>query len=69
MFKGAYSTKSGYLAGYPAQPINKFSSGLVYLVSAVSSPVFGGLIDKTGRNINWVLWAVAGMMGIFIIVT
>ena len=34
-------------------------SGLVYLVSAVASPVFGFLIDRTGRNICWVLLAVA----------
>jgi len=36
-----------------------FITGLVYLVSAVASPVFGFLIDRTGRNICWVLLAVA----------
>jgi len=35
-----------------------FITGLVYLVSAVASPVFGLLIDRTGRNISWVVGAV-----------
>lgn len=28
---------------------------LVYIISAVASPVFGFLIDKTGRNVFWVI--------------
>ena len=35
-------------------------AGLVYLVGAVSSPLFGFIIDKTGRNITWVVAALAG---------
>jgi len=34
--------------------------GLVYLVGAIASPLFGFLIDRTGRNVNWVLAAVTG---------
>ncbi|XP_004704172.1 major facilitator superfamily domain-containing protein 1 isoform X2 [Echinops telfairi] len=44
----------------------KFSSqaasainSVVYIISASLSPVFGLLVDKTGRNIIWVLCAVA----------
>jgi hypothetical protein len=38
-------------------------SGLVYLVSAPASPLLGLMMDKTGRNISWVLMAVAGSIG------
>ena len=34
-------------------------SGLVYLVSAIASPFFGFLIDKTGKNVSWVLVSLA----------
>merc|ERR1712096_93520 len=34
-------------------------TGLVYLVSAIASPFFGFLIDKTGKNVSWVMIAVA----------
>lgn len=30
-------------------------NSLVYIVSAVASPLFGYVIDKTGRNISWVM--------------
>ncbi|XP_063428788.1 major facilitator superfamily domain-containing protein 1-like [Mytilus trossulus] len=30
-------------------------NSLVYIISAVASPVFGFLIDKTGRNVFWVI--------------
>lgn len=30
-------------------------NSLVYLISAVASPLFGYVIDKTGRNISWVM--------------
>jgi len=36
-----------------------FITGLVYLTSAIASPFFGFLIDKTGKNVSWVLIAVA----------
>uniref|UniRef100_A0A8C4MP37 Lysosomal dipeptide transporter MFSD1 n=1 Tax=Equus asinus TaxID=9793 RepID=A0A8C4MP37_EQUAS len=35
---------------------------VVYVISAPMSPVFGLLVDKTGRNIVWVLCAVAATL-------
>ena len=35
-----------------------FLGSIVYVISAPMSPVFGLLVDKTGRNIIWVLCAV-----------
>ncbi|GIY49673.1 major facilitator superfamily domain-containing protein 1 [Caerostris darwini] len=32
--------------------------GIVYLISAFASPVLGFLVDKTGRNLMWVLMSV-----------
>ena len=29
-------------------------NSIVYILSAVASPVFGFLVDRTGRNIVWV---------------
>jgi hypothetical protein len=37
------------------------ASGLVYLVAGVASPLFGFIIDRTRRNISWVLGSLAGM--------
>lgn len=31
-----------------------WANGLIYLISAVASPIFGLILDKTGRNIMWV---------------
>lgn len=39
--------------------------GLIYLVSAPASPILGLVIDKTGRNISWVLLAVAVSIGCY----
>jgi len=36
-----------------------FITGLVYLVSAIASPVFGFLLDKTGKNVSWMMFALA----------
>ena len=36
---------------------------LVYILSAFASPVFGFLIDKTGKNIFWVMMGVLVTMG------
>lgn len=35
-----------------------FINSLVYIISAVASPLFGFVIDKTGRNVFWVLLSV-----------
>jgi len=37
--------------------------GLVYLVSAPASPLLGLVLDKTGRNISWVLLAIIISLG------
>jgi len=36
---------------------------LVYIISAVASPVFGFLIDKTGKNIFWVILGTSVTIG------
>lgn len=33
-------------------------TSIVYVISAVASPLFGFLIDKTGRNVAWVFISV-----------
>lgn len=33
--------------------VSTFTFSLVYIISAVAAPVFGFLIDRTGRNIVW----------------
>lgn len=38
-------------------------NSLVYIISAVASPVFGFLIDKTGKNIFWVIAGIAITLG------
>ncbi|XP_064614854.1 major facilitator superfamily domain-containing protein 1-like isoform X2 [Liolophura sinensis] len=38
-------------------------NSLVYIISAVASPVFGFLIDKTGKNIFWVCLGVLVTIG------
>lgn len=35
-----------------------FITALVYSISAGASPLFGYIIDKTGRNVSWVLVSV-----------
>ncbi|RXG72516.1 Major facilitator superfamily domain-containing protein 1 [Armadillidium vulgare] len=38
-------------------------SSIVYIISAFASPLFGFLVDKTGRNIMWVFIAVLVSLG------
>lgn len=38
-------------------------SSIVYIISAPASPVLGFLVDKTGRNVIWVLIAVVATLG------
>ena len=38
--------------------VSHFVLGLIYLISAPSSPAFGFLIDKTGRNIFYVFLSI-----------
>ena len=42
-----------YKFGFSEYMANVVSS-IVYLISAVMSPLFGIVVDKTGRNIMWV---------------
>lgn len=30
-------------------------NSIVYVISAIASPLFGYIIDKTGRNVMWIL--------------
>ena len=39
-----------------------YNLGLVYLVSALGSPLFGLMIDKTGKNVSWVLVSLIGSL-------
>ena len=39
-----------------------FITGLIYLISAFASPVFGILIDKTGRNMLYVFTSIVATM-------
>lgn len=38
-------------------------NSLVYIISAVASPVFGFLIDKSGKNVFWVILGVTVTLG------
>lgn len=40
--------------GFSAEDANAISS-IVYVISAVASPLFGFVIDKTGRNVMWIV--------------
>lgn len=42
---------------FSAEEANYVDS-LVYLISAIASPLFGFVIDKTGRNISWILLSI-----------
>ncbi|KJE89648.1 hypothetical protein CAOG_01085 [Capsaspora owczarzaki ATCC 30864] len=38
-------------------------TSIVYIISAAASPVFGLLVDRTGRNLTWVIAATAVTVG------
>ncbi|KAH8317227.1 hypothetical protein KR074_006608 [Drosophila pseudoananassae] len=42
---------------------------LVYLIAAVSSPIFGFIIDKLGRNVTWVFTATLTTIGAHALLT
>ncbi|KAH8302010.1 hypothetical protein KR044_001800 [Drosophila immigrans] len=42
---------------------------LVYLIAAVSSPIFGFIIDKVGRNVTWVFTATTTTIGAHLLLT
>lgn len=38
-------------------------NSLVYIISAIASPLFGFVIDKTGRNVSWMLLSILVTIG------
>lgn len=42
-----------------ANDANRLNS-IVYLISAFGSPILGLAIDKTGKNVIWIMVAIAG---------
>lgn len=48
--------------GFTAEDANTINS-LVYIISAGASPLFGYVIDKTGRNVSWMLLSVIVTIG------
>ncbi|XP_017864226.1 PREDICTED: major facilitator superfamily domain-containing protein 1 [Drosophila arizonae] len=54
--------------GYTAAQANTVDS-LVYLIAAVSSPIFGFIIDKLGRNVTWVMLATLTTIGAHVLLT
>ncbi|XP_023246010.1 major facilitator superfamily domain-containing protein 1 isoform X2 [Copidosoma floridanum] len=46
---------------YDPATANKVTS-LVYSISAIASPIFGILIDKSGRNVLWVILSIIGTL-------
>ena len=43
---------------YGKVPLSAVSPSVVYIISAPASPLLGFLVDRTGRNVLWVLCAV-----------
>ncbi|XP_064541742.1 major facilitator superfamily domain-containing protein 1 [Drosophila montana] len=54
--------------GYTPAQANTVDS-LVYLIAAVSSPIFGFIIDKLGRNVTWVMSATITTIGAHALLT
>ena len=52
--QGLFKTEYDYSAGDA-----NFIVGLVYLVSAIASPLFGLLLDRFGRNLAWMCGSLA----------
>lgn len=36
---------------------------MVYIISAVASPLFGFIVDQTGKNVTWVFLSIATTIG------
>lgn len=43
---------------YTAEDANTVNS-ILYIISAVASPIFGFIIDRTGRNLSWVFLSIS----------
>lgn len=48
--------------GFSPVEANTINSS-VYLISAFLSPIFGTVIDLTGRNVMWIFISIAGTIG------
>lgn len=48
--------------GFSPEDANAVNS-IVYIIAAVASPIFGFVIDKTGRNVMWVFMSIATTIG------
>lgn len=46
---------------FAAEDANRLTS-LVYMVSAIASPLMGFVIDKTGRNVMWMFMSILSTM-------
>lgn len=46
----------------PYCPCLSFSPSIVYIISAPASPVLGFMVDRTGRNVVWVIIAVVSTL-------
>lgn len=60
-FKGCLWTtvaQAPYFDGLSQVNTGLFFSSIVYIISAPASPVLGFLVDKTGKNVAWVMAAV-----------
>lgn len=44
-------------------------SSVVYVISAIASPILGNLVDRTGRNVMWVFLAVVVTLGCHAVLT
>lgn len=38
-------------------------NSMVYIISAIASPLFGFVIDKTGRNVMWIMISIVATIG------
>ena len=48
---------------WPSFPLGFIIYSVIYIISAVASPVFGFCVDKTGRNIFWVIAGITITLG------
>lgn len=54
-----YLSRVFFMQKYDFSPEDaNYINSIVYIISAVASPLFGFIIDKTGRNVMWILISV-----------
>lgn len=57
-FRNFFITKFGFT---PAEA--NYINSIVYIISAVASPFFGFIVDKTGKNVLWVFISICSTIG------